>query len=150
MKRRVSSLQTPLMRFIFPGFIGVMLILGGAWPDGPIPPPNWFSLFVWIVSSIFIWRTSVRLNEVSLDQQFLYISNFLEETSIPLSEIKDVTENGGINIHTVTIHLYSPSKFGDQIVFVPTTRLFGLFSPHPVVAELKQLATSKSLTGHTV
>jgi len=82
---------------------------------------------------------------VSVDQDFLYISNFLEEISIPLSEIKDVAPNGGINIHTVTIHLYSPSEFGDKIVFIPRIRLFGFWSSHPVVAELKELARSKSI-----
>jgi len=65
------------------------------------------------------------------------------QIAIPLSEIYDVTENVCVNIHPVTIHLRSPSEFGDKIVFMPTTRFFAFFSPHPVVNELKELARSR-------
>src|SRR5262249_14434016 len=149
MKRRLSSLQTPFMKFLFPGFIGAWMICSGVWPDGPFPPPNGPLLVVLIASSITSWRTFMQLKEVSVDQDFLYISNFLKEISLPLSEIKHVTESRW-NTRAVTIHLYSPSEFGDKIVFMPTTGffgLFGLFSSHPVVAELKQLASSNRVAG---
>ena len=104
------------------------------------PLPKWIFLLIWVVGSIFICWDSIRLKEVSVDDSFLYVSNYLKEVSIPLSEIYDVTESSWVNYHPVTIHLKSPSEFGDEIVFMPTTRFFNVFRSHPVVSELKELA----------
>jgi len=151
MKRRLSSLQTFLMKVIFPGLwiplfgmAPLMMFLGLA--QGPDAPPKWLFLFIWLVGSAFIYWGCVRLKEVSVDAEFLYVSNYIKEITIPLSEIFDVTENLWLNIHPVTIHLKSPSEFGDKIVFMPTVRFFSLFSSHPVVSELKELARSKNMT----
>ena len=110
---------------------------------GPKAPPKWIFLFGWLVGCVFIYWLCIRLKEVSVDDDFLYVSNYRKEIAIPLSEIYDVTENVWVNIHPVTIHLRSPSEFGDKIVFMPTTRFFAFFSPHPVVNELKELARSR-------
>jgi len=109
---------------------------------GPLSPPPWIFLFFWIAGSAFLVWDAARLKFVSVDDDFLYVSNYLREIAIPLTDIYDVTENVWINTHPVTIHLKSPSEFGDKIVFMPKTR-FSLFSSHPVVKELKQLARSK-------
>ncbi|HKG62400.1 MAG TPA: hypothetical protein VKB05_21745 [Pyrinomonadaceae bacterium] len=79
---------------------------------------------------------------VTVDDDFLYASNYLREIAIPLWDIYDVTENVWLNIHPVTVHLKHPSEFGDKIVFMPKTR-FWVFASHPVVKDLKQLARSK-------
>jgi hypothetical protein len=60
-----------------------------------------------------------------------------------------VTENVWLNMHPVTIHLKAPAEFGDRIVFMPKGRSFAFFSSHPVVAELKELARSKSTPAGT-
>jgi hypothetical protein len=69
-------------------------------------------------------------------------ANYLKEISIPLSDVYDVTENFRVNIHPVTIHLKTPSAFGDKIRFMPQSRVLW-FGSHPVVGELKELARSK-------
>lgn len=43
-------------------------------------------------------------------------------------------------LSSLQIHLKWPSEFGDKIVFMPKTRIFAMFSSHPVVKELKRLA----------
>jgi hypothetical protein len=80
---------------------------------------------------------------VRVDDNFLYVSNYLKEITIPLSQIYDVTENLWINIHPVTIHLKTPSEFGDKIKFMPTVRYFAWFQSHPIVEELKELSAAK-------
>ena len=106
---------------------------------------KWVFLFIWVAGAAFIGWNSVRLKEVSVDDNFLYVSNYLKETAIPLSEIYDVTENMWLNIHPVTIHLKSPSEFGDKILFMPKSRFFAFFDfHHPVVDELKKLARSRA------
>jgi hypothetical protein len=150
MKRRLSSRQTILMKFIFPAFwiplfgFGTLSMFLNVF-EGPDPPPKWIFLLAWVAGSVFIWWGCVRLKEVSVDDNFLYVSNYLKEIAIPLSDIHDVTENRWVNIHPVTIRLKATSKFGDKIVFMPTARFFAFFSSHPVVSELKELARSKSM-----
>ena len=142
------------MKVIFPGFwipiwgfVTLMAFLGGGKDADPVA--KWFVLCALVVGSAFLYWSCIRLKEVSVDDDFLYVSNYLKEISIPLSNIYDVTENVWINIHPVTIHLSSPSEFGDKIIFMPKTRFFALFSSHPVVKELKVLARSKNMTARS-
>jgi hypothetical protein len=147
MRRRLSSYQTILFKFVLPGLwiplFGMAPLSAFIRSDaGPLSPPPWIFLFVWIAGSAFLLWDARRLKFVSVDDDFLYASNYLREIAIPWAEIRDVTESVWINTHPVTIHLKSPSEFGDKIVFMPKTR-FSFFSSHPVVKELKQLARSK-------
>lgn len=149
MKRRLSSLQTILVKFVLPGFwipvwgLVVFRVFFGDSED-PDPMAKWAILFMWVMGSAIFYWTGVRLKDVSVDDNFLYVSNYLKEIVLPLSEIYDVTESVWINIHPVTIHLKSPSQFGDKIVFMPKSRMFALFSSHPVVKELKLLARNSN------
>jgi hypothetical protein len=155
MKRTLSSQQTVLMKFVFPAVwiplfgSGTLSMFLGAF-EGPDPPPRWIFLFAWVAGVGFIWWSCVRLKQVSVDDNLLYVSNYIKEIAIPLSEIYDVTENRWLNIHPVTIRLKSSSEFGDKIVFMPTVRFFALFGSHPVVSELKELARSKSMASGSI
>lgn len=150
LRRRLSSLQTVLMKVVFPAIwiplwgSGTLMMFFGVLEGGGGTALKWVFLFVWVAGSAFIYWSCIRLKEVSVDDNFLYVSNYLKEVSIPLSEIYDVTENKWLNIHPVTIHLKSPSEFGDKIIFMPKARFFAFFDlNHPVVNELKKLARSK-------
>lgn len=145
MRRRLSSHQTVLVKIILPVVWPIIFGLGvinmfTSIVDGPNASVKLLFLMFWIAGSVFIWWGSVRLKVVSVDQSFLYVSNYLKEIAIPLSDIYEVTENVWLNSHPVTIHLKHPSEFGDKVVFMPKTRPFGFFSSHPVVAELKGMA----------
>lgn len=143
------------MKFLLPatwipfwGFGTLMLFFGG-FKDGD-PDLKWLFLFGWIIGSVIIYWTCIGLKAVRVDDNFLYASNYLKEISIPLSQIYDVTENIWVNIHPVTIHLKSPSEFGDKIVFMPKARVFVFFNPHPVVNELKELVRSKNMAARFI
>jgi hypothetical protein len=104
-------------------------------------PKTWLPVFVmWIAGTAFIYWSCVRLKKVSIDDQFLYVSNYLQEIAIPFSDIGDVTENIWLNSNPVTIHFKLPTEFGEQIVFMPKFRWIPSLSSHPVVAKLKELA----------
>lgn len=146
MKRRLSSLQTFLAKFVYPG---VFVIFSGFTLFNVITQKAfndklffslWFSLLYWFAFFAFVYWICIPLKSVSVDDKFLYVSNFRKEISIPLSEIHDITEIVWINVHPVKIHLKSPSEFGDKIVFMPKFRFFSFFSSHPIVDELKSLA----------
>ena len=110
--------------------------------DGAPPPGEmkWQFLSAWIAGSAFILWGCAGLKRARMDSANLYISNYLREISVPLTMVCDVTENRWINIHPVTVHFRNVTPFGKKITFMPTIRLFGLWSSHPVVTELKQQA----------
>jgi hypothetical protein len=139
-------MQTFLMKIIFPA-LWIPLFGLGAVTVLFIPSKGEFPMIIplimWVAGSFFIYWTCIRLKAVRVDENFLYVSNYLKEISIPLAQIYDVTENLWINIHPVTIHLKTPSEFGEKIVFMPTLRYFAWFQSHPIVDELKTLAAAK-------
>jgi hypothetical protein len=147
--RTLSSAQTFLTKFVFPaiwisGFgLGTLAqFLGGFHgPDTKPSPPDikWVFLAAWIVGTVFIYWACARLKRVRIEDSAICVSNYLREIRIPFDAITDVTENCWVNIHPVTIHLHSTTEFGDRITFMPKVRFFG-WRPHPVVAELRQLA----------
>jgi hypothetical protein len=148
MRRRLSSLQTFLVKIVFPVSwltvwgVGTLAMFSRK-STGPDEYMKWVFLVFWFGGAALLSRSCVRLKVVSVDERLLYVSNYLEEISIPFSQICDVTENRWTSGHPVTIHLSSPSEFGDKIVFLPKARFFALWSSHPVVSELKALARSK-------
>jgi len=149
--KTISSSQTFLMKVIFPvlwiTFFGFGTV--SAWrgtmhakSGGPVPPEmKWVFLGAWIVGTTFILQSVTGLKRVAVDSKNLYVSNYRRDIVIPLTMVSDVTENRWINIHPVTIHLRNDSEFGQKISFMPTSRFFGGWSSHPVVAELQQLAS---------
>jgi hypothetical protein len=141
MVERLSSLQTFFSKFIFPPIWIGSFGLGVTKTMQAADPRSWLPIFViWIVGSGFIYWTCARLKKVSIDEQYLYVSNYFQEIAVPFSFVGDVTQNRWMNNQMVTIHFKSPTEFGDRIVFMPTFRFFAFIGPHPVVARLKQLA----------
>lgn len=151
MPRTISSSLTIWYKFILPGIFLVLLAMNVVdvvrgqfyFPrEAPIP----LIILIAIAWVVFIVWAIVKLKKVSIDRDFLYVSDYFRETRIPLGDIYDVTEFRWLNVHPVTIHLKKPSEFGDKIVFAPPYRHFGFFTSHPVVDELKQMSRSKGRT----
>jgi hypothetical protein len=109
-------------------------------PNGEHAPTEFKFAFTaaWVIGTAFAWSFT-RLKRVRIDATHLYVSNYLEEISIPFSNIAKVTEDRWTNIHPITIHLKHATEFGDRITFMPPSRFFG-WTTHPVVHELKQRA----------
>ena len=102
---------------------------------------------------MFSYFTCASLKEVSADEHSLYISNYINEISIPLDDIDNVTENTWLNIHPVTIHLKHPSRFGSEITFMPKIKFSAFGEEHPVVHELRRAAKidgGKSMTWNAI
>ena len=87
-----------------------------------------------------MYRTTMRYKKVSIDDEFLYVSNYRKEIKIPLSDISDVTEIKWIRTRPITIHLKTDSEFGRKIVFTPKMNGFRIFADNPIIAELKESA----------
>lgn len=145
MKRTISSAQTFIAKFIAPIlFIIVLISLLSDFYKSPknlISLPFPFLIFIFLCIAFSFWFSG-KMKKVSIDGQNLYISNYLKEISVPLSDIYDVTEIVWLNGHPVTIHLKNPTELGSKILFMPKIRMFAFFSSHPVVSELKESARS--------
>jgi len=150
MQEQISSLQTFLMKYIFPVFwisgfgIGTINLWLGTLhgPNGQLPESfiKWQFLIMWVVGITFILWAVSPLKRVRIDANNLYISNYFKEVATPLSNIKAVTENCWLNIHPVAIHFKKPTEFGDKISFMPKIRHFAFFSSHPIVSRLERLS----------
>ncbi|HVF48571.1 MAG TPA: hypothetical protein VNA19_00710 [Pyrinomonadaceae bacterium] len=141
MKRRISSRQTFFKKFIYPvlWMVWVMLVISTKGADAF---SQWGYVLLGTILSIYIYRHIIRLKAVSVDDDFLYVSDYLREISVPLSEIGDVTQGSWPNNQLIKIRLNSPSEFGTEIAFMPTVRFFN-FGSHPVVDELRELVAEK-------
>jgi hypothetical protein len=131
------------MKFIFPtlwiSMFGIGALLDSIDSSDNEPSQKWIVLTVWVIGSLFIGWTCMRLKKVRIGTNAIFISNCLKEIQVPFEGIRDVTENRWINIHPITIHFRVPTVFGGKIIFMPTKRLFG-WRTHPIVGELKKLA----------
>ena len=149
MQKSISSAQTFYMKLVFPtiwislfGSGAVLIMAGvplGAEPAVPLHMKVLFPL-MWVVGAAsFLWMCA-PLKRVRLEEGNLLISNYFKEIQVPLTLVSDVTENRWLNIHPVTIHFKRSTGFGDKITFMPKIRLFGFFSSHPIVFELRRMA----------
>jgi len=76
---------------------------------------------------------------VQVDDGALYVSNYVTEVRIPLSEVARVRDRTGYKrLDYIIIDLRHRSAFGKRIEFYPPLRLFGS-GIHPVARELKAL-----------
>jgi hypothetical protein len=146
-RRRISSLLTFVYKFIFPIFFTV----GGAifFRDilrGVLSFPSFPFVFAGLVYAlmlpILMWQF-VKLKKVDIDGDYLYVSNYRKEITIPLSDVYDVSEMRWMDPFWITIYLHRPSEFGERIVFIPPYRQWAFASKNPLVDELKQLVESK-------
>ncbi len=145
MKRELSSKLTVLTKIILPGsiiltmgIITLTMFLETGASDQPPPKFSLLGMEIFVVTALYL--TVMKYKKVFLDDKFLYVSNYLKEIEIPLSNIGDVTEIVWIRGHPVTIHLKTPSDFGSKITFTPKSKGFRFFSANPLVEELKELA----------
>lgn len=137
--RKISSDTTVIWKYVFPGlwipFMGCGVLATGF---QAFREPGWI-VFVtlWIAGSGYIIWFARRLKFVSIDENFIYVSQWRKEIQIALEHIEAVKQNFLANPKTVTLTLNQPSEFGTKIVFIPSSLAFAAFRPHPVVEEIE-------------
>jgi len=149
MRRELSSKQTFFLKIILPIFF-IALITAATFGiifssrSGEILPVIIMFPLIGFVAIFSMYFTLMRYKKVSVDDEFLYVSNYLKETEIPVSDIAGVTEIKWIRTRPITIHLKNDSEFGRKIVFMPKFNGFRIFADNPIVAELKELSKTKA------
>lgn len=82
-------------------------------------------LCVWLgVSIVVFYWNNFPVKRVFLDDQFLQVSNYIKQISIPLELIESVRASGGgswwgLPPYRVIVTLKATSEFGNEIKFIP-------------------------------
>lgn len=143
MRRALSSDWTYFEKWVGPlsfGLGGVILIAQLVMNFRDVEAGDLLFAALWLPVALAVCCYGWRRKHVSVDGQFLYVTNYRKEIAIPLSEVGGVTYFGLGSIQTVTVHLRSPSEFGRRIKFTPRRHsLFGIDEP-PAVGQLRSLA----------
>jgi len=95
-------------------------------------------IIAFTIGTLFIYWGCMRVKKVSIDNQYLYISNYSKTIKVHRSNIKKITENVFVNTNPIWIHFKQTNEFGDYIVFIPKKRIFSFFTSHPIVKELRR------------
>ncbi|HMS39915.1 MAG TPA: hypothetical protein PKE69_06805 [Pyrinomonadaceae bacterium] len=145
MKRELSSKQTFFLKIILPIFFTVIftaaiLVIIVSSKKGEILPLIIIFPLIGLIGIFSMYFTVMRYKKVSVDERFLYVSNYRKEIKIPVSSIADVTETKWVRTRPITIHLKNDSEFGRKIIFTPKMNGFRIFADNPIVAELKESA----------
>jgi hypothetical protein len=146
--KELSSGHTVIAKIVFPTlfylsmtFAIISLIIEGQY-IGALA-----AFFILLLFGTIIYLGLVRLKRVSVDSEFLYVSNYIKTVKIPLTDIQEVNETWIINIHPIWLTLRQRTEFGNTILFMPTFDITASFSDHSVTKELKKLITD-SATAH--
>jgi len=149
-RRRISSGSTFIQKFIVPPLV-VFVFAGGfrniylAQQTDPARvgfSPNELVSFFAVAFVIFgarYWRSHLPLKAVEMDNEALYISNFLREIRVPFRDIEDVRQGFWMTRQRVRIRLRTRTEFGQRILFMPRLRWFALWDRHPIVGELRMV-----------
>ena len=124
MKKMISSPFTIFFKFIWPGIwfaVGLLISVGlltkGAWLDVLLG-----LILIWLPGAFLCYWKQIPLKRVSIDDQCLYVSNYVKEIKIKLRDVDEVREiRGFFNMprYTILLSLKTTSEFGHQIKFVP-------------------------------
>ena len=140
----ISSFLTSIYKFIFPtvwiggfGFFALSLHASkhAYWP---------LALIAWIVSSLAIYWGFIRLKWVAIDEENIYISNFIKMISVPLADIEEIEEHFLLGEHPVSITFSRKTEFRRKIIFMPKFYLgCAFFMSHPPVEDLRVLVEER-------
>jgi len=136
MKKRLSTSLTFFWKYIFStiwlgGFVVATII--AVYYDGP---EGLVFLLGLAFSFVIIYYCFLRAKKVSIDDKYLYISNFKEEIKVPIQTISNVYENVIFNPRIISIEFSKTTKFGNRISFIGSMNFFLFFSPHPSLIEI--------------
>lgn len=91
-----------------------------------------------IIGFVMIYYGLLRAKAVHIDDDFLYVSNFIKKTCIPLNNVKGVNENVLFSPRPIFVEFKNETEFGNKIMFLGYTKMFLFFSTHPSVIEIKK------------
>ena len=84
----------------------------------------------------------LRLKDIWIDENYLYLTTMFRNLEIPLEAIASVTEDTRGKITQIKIIFARQTGVGNSLTFIPYFS-FRAFQNHPVVEEIRQFVKSK-------
>lgn len=144
----LRQIRVPAVLLVALGIVTLLAFLGPIQLDGETLPDEikWGLLAGWLLTAVGQYWSTGRLKQVEIDDEMLYVSNFVIEDTVALSDIGKVTQARGLNTEPVYVTFKRETDFGNRILFSPRGRNWRFWRAHPVVDELRrasQLARTK-------
>jgi hypothetical protein len=135
-KRMISSWLTLYLRVVVPSFFLVCAVGSPVAIYARSTSPNrgflaFMAFVLFCLGAGLVTLTTFWYRSVAIRNGHLIVSNYVRETSVPICNIRDVTELR-LRGHPVTVHLKEPSAFGPKFTFLAKSRT--------IVDELKTMA----------
>ncbi len=145
MKRVISSKDTFFYKIILPvSFLICAAILPAAiylYDRNNNAVAAVFVFVFLILSAAIFFMMTKALKKLSVDDNFLYVSNYRKEITVPLSNIDKILWFD--DMRPAMIYLKTPSEFGKKTNFSPNVKSTS-WDSNLVVEELKELANIKN------
>ena len=138
MKYKLSISVTIIFKFIIPIF---WFFIVGYYVFGLyLTKDKYFFhiLSIWILFLIYLYIYHFSLKVVQMDNDHLYISNYLKTIKVHISAIKDVNDDYYTRPPKVKITFNDKTEFGKYIYFIPIPYRDKQSYEHTVVLELKK------------
>lgn len=137
-KTQISSNATILLKFIVPSifYLAFTFAIAGLITEGKYAGALSAS-FVLVIFGLFIYMAFVRLKHVSIDDEYVFISNYFKTIKISFSELESVSDlSFGGNYQPIFIHFKKRTDFGYSIIFINTCTRYFNFSEQSITKEL--------------
>ncbi|MEO1437071.1 MAG: hypothetical protein AAFV80_16135 [Bacteroidota bacterium] len=156
--QNISSSATLALKFFIPTiwivFFGTITLyvclsnnaaemVGGT--EGSVLGPR-LSLLIFFFSGVaFFLFLFMRLKRVEVDQQFVYVTNYLKIYKYPYSNIERVERRRILFFRPATIHFKQPGSFGSKVTFLEGRKFDRLMieSPETVAPFLQMIDASE-------
>lgn len=144
-RERLSSLMTPLQKFVFPAIWPVMVFF--FWRQlsqtGDLEVFGTPMVFFVVVGgggmAAVLWYAT-KLYKVQREGPDLILSNYGHEIRVPLAEVAEVKCARWSKSKEITLYFRNPTEFGSKITFVPRTDFIFGWREHPMAEEIRDLA----------
>jgi hypothetical protein len=143
LRRKLSTDRTYLSKWVVPPAFGgaLILVLVQMIRSSHVQSLGAY-LFtaIWCTGALIACWYGLRLKHVSVDENFLYISNYAGEIILPLTHIMGVKERIlAPNMRPHIIYLSEPSKYGRRIMFEPSFASYFSFEESQALIELSKI-----------
>ena len=140
----ISSGSTRFQKYIFPAiWLGALLLIFLAPLKAGVPrrdPMFFIGPVLMAVVGILIFKKLVwgLADEVRDGGDYLVVRRGSDEVTIRLVDVINVSESSNTNPPRVTLRLAQPTKFGDEVAFMPVRQGFSLnpFKRNAIVEDL--------------
>ena len=148
----ISSPLTFFYKFLFPiPFVGMVVALAcqmfltdrGMLDKFGHPIPGWIAWLVFLGTTAMVTWCGIscwRLKRVSLDDNALFVSDYFQRISVPLTDLESVEETRSVSPRQVILKFGRVTEFGTTVRFMPPIRQTRIFSEHPVLEQVRTAA----------